>query len=147
MSNKVTIVGTPQVPWFPTNIYDFDNIGKRILSSGDGIQETDHPSFSDPAYRKRRDFITAAAFSYKLSDSNLPTIAYNDDEKGVWKFCYGRLKELFKTNACKEFRWTIEQFEKHVGFTENEIPQLDPISKFLQSQTGWRLKPVGGLLT
>ena len=37
MQAKVTIVGTPEVPWFPTQIEDFDFIGKRTLSSGDGI--------------------------------------------------------------------------------------------------------------
>jgi hypothetical protein len=36
---------------------DFDFVGKRILSEGDGIQETDHPSFRDKDYKKRRDFI------------------------------------------------------------------------------------------
>ena len=33
------------------------------------------------------------------------------------------------------------------GFGEKTIPQLDSISKYLHSKTGWRLKPVGGLLT
>lgn len=37
MQAKITIVGTPEVPWFPTQIEDFDHIGKRVLSSGDGI--------------------------------------------------------------------------------------------------------------
>lgn len=54
---------------------------------------------------------------------------------------------MFKTNACEEFNWTIDEFEKEVGLNENSILQLEPISQFLQSRTGWRLKPVGGLLT
>lgn len=58
MSAKVTIVGTPEVPWFPTQIEDFDHIGKRTLSSGDGIQASDHPGFHDLEYRKRRDMIS-----------------------------------------------------------------------------------------
>ncbi len=38
--------------------------------------------------------------------------------------------------------------EKYVeGFNEKTIPQLQPISEYLKSRTGWRLKPVGGLLT
>ena len=78
-----------------------------------------------------REVITKAALDYKLDDPSLPFIQYSQSEKEVWKFCYSNLKKLFKTNACNEFRWTIEQFEKHVGFTEDNIPQLDPISKFL----------------
>jgi phenylalanine-4-hydroxylase len=34
-----------------------------------------------------------------------------------------------------------------MGLSRDHIPQLETISQFLQSQTGWRLKPVGGLLT
>ncbi len=49
---------SPEVPWFPTAIEDFDHIGKRILGAGDGIQDTDHPGFSDAEYRKRRADIT-----------------------------------------------------------------------------------------
>lgn len=77
----------------------------------------------------------------------IPRIEYTEDEKGVWKLCYNKLSELFKTNACKEFNWTIKEFEQNVGFTDSDIPQLEDISQFLQKKTGWRLKPVGGLLT
>tara|TARA_B110000285_G_scaffold233941_1_gene309249 strand:+ start:676 stop:804 length:129 start_codon:yes stop_codon:yes gene_type:complete len=42
----------------------------------------------------------------------------------------------------------MAEMEKNVeGFGDDTIPQLDPISKYLQAKTGWRLKPVGGLLT
>ena len=103
MPAKVNIISTPEVPWFPTKISDFDHIGKRILSSGDGIQETDHPGFNDLEYRKRRDIITKAALNYNISDPEIPHVNYTQSEKEVWKFCYGGLKELFKKNACKEF--------------------------------------------
>jgi phenylalanine-4-hydroxylase len=74
-------------------------------------------------------------------------LTYNAQEKEVWRLCYNKLSDLFKTNACKEFKWTIKEFEKEVGFRNDEIPQLEDISQFLMSRTGWRLKPVGGLLT
>ena len=51
IAEKVTEVGTVEVPWFPTRIQDLDNIGKKVLAEGDGIQEADHPSFRDPVYR------------------------------------------------------------------------------------------------
>ena len=76
MAKKVIIVGTPEVPWFPTIIDDFDYIGKRTLSSGDGIQETDHPGFHDAEYRKRKDMITKKALSYRIRDSEIPRIEY-----------------------------------------------------------------------
>ena len=148
IADKVTEVGTPEVPWFPTRIEDFDHIGKRILGEGDGIQEADHPSFRDPVYIKRRAFIAQVAFDYKVNDVSIPEVQYTAEETGVWKHCYPKLKALLATNACDETNQTIVEMEKQVeGFSSDTIPQLDSISKFLQSKTGWRLKPVGGLLT
>lgn len=136
------------MPWFPTRIEDFDFIGKRILSEGDGIQEVDHPSFKDKEYRARRDMIAQVALNYRINDPEIPSIKYNENELGVWRYCYPKLKALLKTNACEETNKTIEDMEKNVpGFSESEIPQLGAISNFLESKTGWRLKPVGGLLT
>lgn len=66
----------------------------------------------------------------------------------MWSYCYPKLKALLRTNACAETNFTIEQMEQHVeGFGPDSIPQLDSISKYLEGETGWRLKPVGGLLT
>lgn len=108
---EVTELGSETVPWFPTKIEDFDFIGKRILSEGDGIQDADHPGFRDPEYRARRDMITQIARDYKVGQP-IPRLEYTDNEKAVWKLCYSTLKELFKTNACKEFNWTIKEFEQ-----------------------------------
>jgi len=36
-SSGITKVGSREVPWFPIDINDFDHIGKRVLSEGDGI--------------------------------------------------------------------------------------------------------------
>jgi len=61
-------MGTPEVPWFPTKIEDFDFIGKRILGSGDGIEDVDHPGFKDAAYREKRAEIAHMAISYKIGE-------------------------------------------------------------------------------
>lgn len=94
IANKVHEVGTPEVPWFPTRIEDFDFIGKRTLGEGEGIQAADHPSFRDLEYKKRRDYIAAVAFDYKVNDAEIPAIAYTEQEKYVWNYCYTRLKPL-----------------------------------------------------
>jgi len=94
IANKVQEIGTPEVPWFPTRIEDFDFIGKRTLGEGDGIQESDHPSFRDPVYRERRNFISQLAFDYRISDAKIPDVEYTATEKKVWQYCYDKLKPL-----------------------------------------------------
>jgi len=146
ISEGVTKVGSREVPWFPLHITDFDNIGKRILSEGDGIQESDHPGFKDPEYRARRDEINLISTNNEIMKP-IATVDYNDREKEVWGICYEKLTKLFKTNACEEFNWTINDFQKNIGLCRDEVPQLETISAYLKERTGWRLKPVGGLLT
>lgn len=147
-ADRVTEVGTPEVPWFPTRIEDFDQIGNKVLGEGDGIQEADHPSFRDPEYRRRREYIAQAALDYRLSDDAIPHIAYSEQEISVWRHCYPKLRELGKKFACEESNEIMADFERNVpGFTAETIPQLDDISNYLRGKTGWRLKPVGGLLT
>lgn len=85
--------------------------------------------------------------NYKFADVEIPRVKYNDEEREVWKYCYTGLKKLFKSNACSEFNWSINEFEKHIGYKEDVVPQINDISEYLKSKTGWRLKPVGGLLT
>ena len=53
VAQKVTEVGSVEVPWFPTRIEDFDHIGLKVMDESD-IGYSDHPSFRDPEYRKRR---------------------------------------------------------------------------------------------
>lgn len=64
----MTKVGSAEVPWFPLHISDFDNIGKRILGEGDGIQDADHPGFRDPVYRKRRDEINLISQNNRIEE-------------------------------------------------------------------------------
>ena len=126
----VTEVGSKEVPWFPTSIEDFNHIGKRILSEGDGIQDANHPGFRDPVYRERRDFITNYAMDYKVGEP-IKNMDYTQVENDVWKFCYERLIKMFKTHACEEFNWSIEEFKKEIGMNADEIPQLEAISDLL----------------
>lgn len=99
IARHLTICGTPEVPWFPKNLADLDEIGKETLSEGDGIEMTDHPGFNDPEYKKRRNFITNVALKYNMFDKEIPRIEYTKEELSVWKYCYPKLKELYKDGA------------------------------------------------
>lgn len=135
------------MPWFPTKLSDLDKLGKKVLIFGDGIEEIDHPGCKDPEYVARRKYIATLALDYNLSDETIPYLKYNDNERYAWKYCFSRLRELFRENACAEYNWALNEFEKKIGYSTEDIPQLEDISKFLHKTTGWRLRPVGGLLT
>jgi len=46
---------------------------------------------------------------YRMRDP-IKRLDYTQSEKETWAFCYKNLVRLFKTNACDEFNWTIDQF-------------------------------------
>jgi phenylalanine-4-hydroxylase len=147
ISKHLTICGTPNVPWFPTSILDLDKIGKETLGEGDGIEMTDHPGFNDTVYKERRNQITQVAMKYMMNDSEIPRVEYTPQELDVWSHVYPKLKKLYVGGACAEYNDALDKFEKNCGYAIDNIPQLEDISAYLKSKTGWRLRPVGGLLS
>ena len=101
IADKVTEVGSVEVPWFPTRIEDFDHIGKKVLGEEE-IGELDHPQFRDPVYKARRKLITDIALSYNIRDAAIPRVEYTKDEIGVWQYCYPRLRKLLEKNGCDD---------------------------------------------
>jgi len=51
------------------------------------------------------------------------------------------------THACAQYNRTFPVFEQLGVFTPNKVPQLADVSELLHDLTGWRLRPVTGLLT
>ena len=50
-------------------------------------------------------------------------VQYNEDELGVWRYCYPKLKSLLKTNACEETNSIMSEMERNVeGFIDHTIP-------------------------
>jgi phenylalanine-4-hydroxylase len=136
-----------EVPWFPKNIQDLNQLGRVLLSAGEQLT-SDHPGFNDEEYRKRRDEITQISNSYQMEqDENIPDVKYTVEETKLWSFMWDQLVPLHKKYACKEFNENFEAFIKEAGFTREEIPQLSKITKFLKKETGTIYRPVAGLLS
>ncbi|TMS32298.1 hypothetical protein L596_000159 [Steinernema carpocapsae] len=112
---------------------------------GSGL-ECDHPGFKDEEYRKRRMMFADIALNYKQGDP-IPCVEYTQREKETWGVIYRKLRQLHKQHACDEFLDNFELLEKHCGYSEYNIPQLEDICKFLKTKTGFRVRPVAGYLS
>ncbi|KAL6077913.1 phenylalanine 4-monooxygenase [Balamuthia mandrillaris] len=144
--------------WFPRKIVDLDGFAEKTLEFGEEL-DADHPGFHDKEYRERRAEITRTAKQYRvyfLSFANelrgrhgqeIPRIEYTEQEKETWGIVYRKLRGLYATHACSQFNHIFPLLEQNCGYSDKDIPQLEDISKFLKDCTGWRLRPVMGLLS
>ncbi|XP_011352717.1 phenylalanine-4-hydroxylase [Pteropus vampyrus] len=133
------------VPWFPKTIQELDRFANQILSYGAEL-DADHPGFKDPVYRTRRKYFADIAYKYRHGQP-IPRVEYTEEEKKTWRTVFRTLKSLYKTHACYEYNHIFPLLEKYCGFREDNIPQLEEVSQFLQTCTGFRLRPVAGLLS
>lgn len=133
------------VPWFPQKIQDLDRFANQILSYGSEL-DSDHPGFTDPVYRARRKQFADIAFHYKHGQQ-IPTVEYTEIERGVWRTVYTNLKRLYRSHACYEHNHVFPLLEENCGYSPDSIPQLQTVSDFLKSVTGFQLRPVAGLLS
>ncbi|XP_035640386.2 phenylalanine-4-hydroxylase-like isoform X1 [Oncorhynchus keta] len=133
------------VPWFPNDIQDLDRFANQILSYGSEL-DSDHPGFTDPVYRTRRKEFADIAYSYRHGQV-IPKVEYTAEEKATWSTVFNELKTLYPTHACREHNRVFPLLEQYCGYRQDNIPQLEDISRYLQSCTGFRLRPVAGLLS
>uniref|UniRef100_A0A1A9W7Q5 phenylalanine 4-monooxygenase n=1 Tax=Glossina brevipalpis TaxID=37001 RepID=A0A1A9W7Q5_9MUSC len=133
------------VPWFPGRIRDLDRFANQILSYGAEL-DSDHPGFTDQVYRERRKYFADIAYNYKHGEP-LPHVVYTKEETATWGIVFRELTKLYKTHACREFNHVFPLLVDNCGFREDNIPQLEDISRFLKDCTGFTLRPVAGLLS
>ncbi|CDW85627.1 phenylalanine 4-monooxygenase [Stylonychia lemnae] len=145
---QVKLLKLPEVPWFPQQLKDLNEIGKSVIQTESDSQRVELLYFKDQQYQKRRKQIAQAAYDYKINESrSLPIIQYTKKDNYVWNYCFNRLSKLYKKFACEEFNCAIDQFKKEFQNFDEKIPQFNEVSMYLTEQTGWRLKPVAGMIT
>lgn len=142
---KLFVLDHKQVPWFPRHIAELDTIANRTLDAGTDL-EADHPGFHDAEYRERRAHIDALARSY-YHGAPFPVVEYREREVATWGEVYRRLKSLHQRYVCAEYLHIFQEMEHYCGYAEGNIPQGRDISAFLEARTGFRLRPVAGLLS
>eukprot|EP00042_Codosiga_hollandica_P024182 m.100215 g.100215 ORF g.100215 m.100215 type:complete len:425 (+) comp51460_c0_seq1:66-1340(+) len=131
--------------WFPRRIRDLDCFANRVLDAGDEL-EADHPGFQDAAYRARRNELAKLATTYRHGQP-IPRVEYTADEVNTWSVIFRNLTSLHQTHACDEYNRAFALLVENCGYGAHQIPQLDDVSNFLHECTGFRLRPVPGLLS
>lgn len=138
-SSSATAAAAPQqLVRVPRSIADVDN--GKILGFGADLSP-DHPGFADEAYKRRRVAIAAIARRNEIGDP-IPDVDYSPEEVAVWGTALRELERLFPTAACREFLRTFPLFR----FRQDEIPQLQAVSDVLTATSGWKIRPVAGLM-
>ncbi|TMS05025.1 Tryptophan 5-hydroxylase 1 [Larimichthys crocea] len=121
------------VPWFPKKISDLDKCANRVLMYGSEL-DADHPGFKDNVYRKRRKYFADLAMAYKHGDP-IPRIEFTEEEVKTWGVVYRELNKLYPTHACREYLKNLPLLSKYCEFREDNIPQLEDVSRFPQGDT------------
>uniref|UniRef100_A0A8C0UL29 Tyrosine 3-monooxygenase-like n=1 Tax=Cyanistes caeruleus TaxID=156563 RepID=A0A8C0UL29_CYACU len=121
-----------KVPWFPRKIQDLDKC-HHLITKYDPSLDHGHPMCHISSLHYRGD--------------PLPHIEYTAQETATWREVYRKLRSLYPTHACTQYLDAFQQLEKHCGYREDNIPQLQDVSRFLQERTGFQLRPAAGLLS
>ncbi|CAF0817285.1 unnamed protein product [Adineta ricciae] len=128
IKQKQRKVEAEETPWFPHRIEDLDQCSNKVLLYGADL-DADHPGFTDQVYRARRMYFHDLAIAYK--------------QGAVFR----NLNKIYPTHACSEYLANWPLLREKCGFREDNIPQLEDISRFLRERTGFTLRPVAGYLS
>jgi phenylalanine-4-hydroxylase len=101
----------------------------------------DHPGFSDPAYRERRNQIAATAMAW-VPGEPIPHVDYTAAEHEIWRLVSHDLHGKHLTYACREFL----DGKQRLGLPVDRIPQLDEVTATLRPLSGFAYLCAPGLV-
>ena len=93
-----------------------------VVRDGTAVQVVlgqDHPGFSDPAYRARRNALAALALDWKPGQP-VPEPAYSPVEHQVWRTIAGELGPLHHRHACRAYL----EGKEELRLPTDHVPQL-----------------------
>jgi len=114
----------------------------RLDAAGLVQLDPDHPGFRDRVYRGRRDAIARIAFEYRDGDP-VPTVTYTEAEQEVWRTVWENLAPLHERYACGRYL----ECSRNLKLDRARIPQLADVNGALGRATGFRMRPVAGLVS
>jgi phenylalanine-4-hydroxylase len=114
--------------------------GVKMLASTFELP-TDHPGFSDPEYRARRERIAAVGAAYRPGEP-IPDVEYTAEEDEVWRVVSRQLAAEHIAHACREYRRGAARLLLPSG----RVPQLREVDERVHALTGFHIRPVPGLV-
>jgi phenylalanine-4-hydroxylase len=100
-----------------------------------------HPGASDPEYRARRDAIAEVGAAYRPGDP-IPDVVYAPEEDALWALVSRELAAKHEHYAVKEYL----EAAARLHLPGDRVPQLREVSARLDALTGFRMRPVPGLV-
>ena len=102
---------------------------------------TDHPGFSDAAYRQRRAAIARVGEAWQPG-AEIPDVHYTAEEDEVWRVVSHELRRKHERYACAEYR----RGAGRLHLPTERVPQLREVDERVRELTGFRIRPVPGLV-
>ena len=76
----------------------------------------------------------------------IPHVEYTPQENELWCNVYGKLNQLHQHSMSQRLLKHSNDLNKELKI-DKRIPQLKELSEYLQSKTGFRIKPTHGILS